>query len=200
MRRNVYFVSFWCLNWCISLFFVLPLSIYDYENIVKVLTTSANADMTFPNVVRDLLMFAPSWSDTHTQKTTTTVSMKGNNKRSLVEVCPVWVVRSFTFSLVPFAPVESALSLPARSTRLILLTCRTQTNHDVNKQTNKQTTSSCSRRLHSAGRHLLWRVFRVGIVPLLCEDDVEDGVRTTAGLIHVGGGDGPAKWQIWKKK
>lgn len=27
-----------------------------------------------------------------------------------------------TFSLVPLAPVESALSLPARSTRLILLT------------------------------------------------------------------------------
>lgn len=29
-----------------------------------------------------------------------------------------------TFSLVPFAPVESARSLPARSTKLILLTCR----------------------------------------------------------------------------
>lgn len=27
-----------------------------------------------------------------------------------------------TFSLVPFAPVESARSLPAKSTRLILLT------------------------------------------------------------------------------
>lgn len=31
---------------------------------------------------------------------------------------------ALTFSLVPFAPVESARSLPARSTRLILLTCR----------------------------------------------------------------------------
>lgn len=31
---------------------------------------------------------------------------------------------SLTFSLVPFAPVESARSLPARSTKLILLTCR----------------------------------------------------------------------------
>lgn len=30
---------------------------------------------------------------------------------------------SLTFSLVPLAPVESALSLPAKSTRLILLTC-----------------------------------------------------------------------------
>lgn len=28
-----------------------------------------------------------------------------------------------TFNLVPLAPVESALSLPAKSTRLILLTC-----------------------------------------------------------------------------
>ncbi|CAN7986448.1 unnamed protein product, partial [Ixodes hexagonus] len=42
--------------------------------------------MTFPRVVRDLLMLAPS------------------------------------LSRVPWAPVESALSLPARSTRLILLT------------------------------------------------------------------------------
>lgn len=31
---------------------------------------------------------------------------------------------ALTFSLVPLAPVESARSLPARSTRLILLTCR----------------------------------------------------------------------------
>ena len=42
--------------------------------------------MTLPNVVRDLLMLAPS------------------------------------LSRVPVAPVESARSLPARSTRLILLT------------------------------------------------------------------------------
>lgn len=31
---------------------------------------------------------------------------------------------ALTFSLVPLAPVESARSLPARSTKLILLTCR----------------------------------------------------------------------------
>ena len=42
--------------------------------------------MTFPSVVNDLLMLAPS------------------------------------FSLVPLAPVESARSDPARSTKLILLT------------------------------------------------------------------------------
>ena len=47
---------------------------------------SARAEMTFPRVVKDLLMLAPS------------------------------------LSRVPLAPVESARSLPARSTRLILLT------------------------------------------------------------------------------
>ena len=50
-------------------------------------TTSASAEMTFPSVVRDLLILAPS------------------------------------FNRVPLAPVESARSLPARSTKLILLTC-----------------------------------------------------------------------------
>lgn len=36
-----------------------------------------------------------------------------------------WDLRSaLTFSLVPLAPVESARSLPAKSTKLILLTCR----------------------------------------------------------------------------
>lgn len=55
-------------------------------------------------------------------------------------------------------------------------------------------------RLCSSGRHLLRRVVRVGVVPLLREDDVEDGVRTTAGLVHVGGGDGPAKWWIRRQK
>ena len=48
------------------------------------LTTSASAEITFPNVVNDLLMFAPS------------------------------------LSLVPLAPVLSARSLPAKSTKLIL--------------------------------------------------------------------------------
>ena len=49
-------------------------------------TCSARAEITFPSVVRDLLMLAPS------------------------------------FRRLPFAPVDSALSLPAKSTRLILLT------------------------------------------------------------------------------
>ena len=49
-------------------------------------TDSAKADITFPNVVKLLLIFAPS------------------------------------FNRVPFAPVDSARSDPARSTRDILLT------------------------------------------------------------------------------
>ena len=50
------------------------------------LTDSARADITFPKVVKLLLMFAPS------------------------------------FNRVPFAPVDSARSDPARSTNDILLT------------------------------------------------------------------------------
>lgn len=48
-----------------------------------ILTTSANAEITFPKVVKLLLMFAPS------------------------------------FKRVPLAPVESARSEPAKSTKLI---------------------------------------------------------------------------------
>ena len=58
-------------------------------------TDSARADITFPKVVKLLLMFAPS------------------------------------FSRVPLAPVDSALSEPARSTRDILLTCDLKSNKFV---------------------------------------------------------------------
>jgi hypothetical protein len=57
-----------------------------HKVICDLITTSASAEITFPRVVNDLLMLAPS------------------------------------LSRVPLAPVESALSLPARSTKLILLT------------------------------------------------------------------------------
>ena len=62
-----------------------------------ILTISASAEMTFPSVVSDLLIFAPS------------------------------------FSLVPVAPVESALSEPAKSTRLILLTCKVRQSEKQSK-------------------------------------------------------------------
>ena len=58
-------------------------------------TDSARADITFPKVVKLLLMFAPS------------------------------------FNRVPLAPVDSALSDPARSTRDILLTCDLKSNKYV---------------------------------------------------------------------
>lgn len=60
--------------------------VYKISKGSKTLTISAKAEMTLPNVVKDLLMLAPS------------------------------------FRRVPWAPVESARSLPAKSTKLILLT------------------------------------------------------------------------------
>lgn len=41
--------------------------------------------------------------------------------------------------------------------------------------------------------HLLRGVVGVGVVAFLCEDDVEDGVRATARLVHVGGSHSPAQ-------
>lgn len=150
--------------------------------------------MTFPNVVKDLLMFAPSWWREEKLRCSCNFRMVlkpsapgegGSPSAGWTESsCSYWVTSTFqlgrmdpdtralssfqtkpcqgfwqcsgqgtrqgkemsqlrmrgldtaslpaewelmqalTFSLVPFAPVESARSLPARSTRLILLTCR----------------------------------------------------------------------------
>ena len=66
--------------------------------------------MTFPSVVSDLLMLAPS------------------------------------LSLAPRAPVLSARSLPAKSTRLILLTC---VNTQTHTQTDRQTTSPARPHWHT---------------------------------------------------
>lgn len=91
------------------------------ETNIKTLTTSAKAEITFPNVVRDLLMFAPSCN--HRQKIYNSIVIKvipiNNSSMHPLGVCDDG---SITFSLVPLAPVESARSLPAKSTRLILLT------------------------------------------------------------------------------
>lgn len=48
---------------------------------------------------------------------------RARNQAGKGQVAPRDPRHALTFSLVPFAPVESARSLPARSTRLILLTC-----------------------------------------------------------------------------
>lgn len=81
------------------------------------LTTSAKAEITFPNVVRDLLMFAPSCKQRNYYLRAIKIIIV--NSLLMLGVCDGG---SLTFSLVPLAPVESARSLPAKSTRLILLT------------------------------------------------------------------------------
>lgn len=72
--------------------------------------------MTFPNVVRDLLMFAPSCNNKGK------IIIQSAIEGILVNSCDDDDDDILTFSLVPLAPVESARSLPAKSTRLILLT------------------------------------------------------------------------------
>lgn len=70
-----------------TIFFALKKYVFCWTNATfELLTTSANADITFPKVVKLLLILAPS------------------------------------FSRVPLAPVESARSDPAKSTKLILET------------------------------------------------------------------------------
>lgn len=84
----------------------------------KALTTSAKAEITFPNVVRDLLMFAPSCK----YRCLLLKSHQCNAGQRFAHA--VSDNGRLTFSRVPVAPVESARSLPAKSTRLILLTWR----------------------------------------------------------------------------
>ena len=104
--------------------------------------------MTFPSVVKLLLIFAPS------------------------------------FSLVPLAPVDSALSEPARSTRDTLLTFKLS----------KLLPSLEALNMTKAGltiMYLLCRESTVLIMNVLGEDDGEDGVGPAGGLVHVGGGHRP---------
>ena len=70
---------------------------------------SARAWITLPSVVRDLLMFAASWRPGEG------VCEQVNDQ----DPAPMHIR---TCSLRPSAPVSFALSLPAKSTRLILLT------------------------------------------------------------------------------
>ena len=102
-------------------------------------TCSARAEMTFPSVVRLLLMLAPS------------------------------------LSLVPLAPVDSALSDPAKSTRDTLLTWEGQKS--------------------SIQLHILYNFVRQNfyffrgqsrglVVGVLCEYDGEDRVGAGGRLVH----------------
>ena len=98
--------------------------------------TSAKAEITFPSVVRDLLIFAPSCDWAKEKENDIYIIDMPKNLSGFNYICfPYRKVNVrgfeyvkcrgehiFTFSLVPVAPVESALSLPAKSTKLILLT------------------------------------------------------------------------------
>ena len=122
------------------------------------LTISARADITFPRVVRDLLMFAPSLRRT------------------------------------PLAPVLSALSDPAKSTKLIFETCETIS------MCQRQSCARETRGLHYAmlrnvtqcyatAREILNNLFSLKlscrIKMFLSENNGEHSMGPTRGFIHV---------------
>lgn len=74
--------------------------------------------------------------------------MKGSKTEDKVFTWPL------TFSRVPFAPDESARSLPARSTRLILLTCRD--NHSQNGRKRPARPGQSGGRTFSVSRLVIW--------------------------------------------
>lgn len=61
---------------------------------------------------------------THIHKTTT-LTTSASAEITLPSVVRDLLILAPSFNLVPLAPVESARSLPAKSTKLILLTCAT---------------------------------------------------------------------------
>lgn len=63
-----------------------------------------------------------------------------------------------TFSLVPLAPVESALSLPARSTRLILLTYNRIRNNRMKRRTKREWNGGVYKLIHNT-RQCRWPKF-----------------------------------------
>lgn len=89
-----------------------------------------------------------------------------------------------SLSLSPAAPVLDTRSLPARSTRLILLTFSpefylAQITGQITQQTPRKT--YCENNLKADPR--------LEVIKRLCDDDAEDGVRAAALLVHVGGCD-----------
>lgn len=128
------------------------------------LTISARAEITFPRVVKDLLMLAPSWKRTRNVENEALLSLSNplplpsHHSQSLrlglqttahsPQHCPFPSLLSLlTFRRMPRAPEESARSLPARSTKLILLTWVRRKRQDVigvsgvgqiNQQNNQQ--------------------------------------------------------------
>lgn len=112
------------------------------------LTISARAEITFPRVVKDLLMLAPSWKRMRNVGNEALLSLSNplplpsHHSQSLglgletiahsPQQCPFPSLLSLlTFRRMPRAPEESARSLPARSTKLILLTWVRRKRQDV---------------------------------------------------------------------
>lgn len=92
-----------------------------------------------------------------------------------------------SFNRTPVAPVASARSLPAKSTRWILL------NVSLGISASNfawKTSQKCSRLI----THLLYPFFQTLIVTPtpsdLCEVDGKDGVRPTADVVHTSAGGG----------
>lgn len=105
----------------------------------------------------------------------------------IVSIC---VYGCQTFNLTPLAPDESARSLPAKSTRLTLLTCNTHTHtlHSSTKPTCTHTYYTCLTHtliIHVSHTHLLCLEAGQLISAMLSEDDGKDSVWATARLIHI---------------
>ena len=99
-----------------------------------------------------------------------------------------------SLSRVPLAPVESARSLPARSTRLTLLTWKhvhTSTPADIHTRTNHNEYPQCLMILWIQGIlctdicYLLRGDVSLCVLTFLWQQDRKDGVWPTAGLVHV---------------
>lgn len=109
-----------------------------------------------------------------------------------------------TFSLVPLAPVESARSLPAKSTRLILLTCRWMQMYFRGIKNNLYVNNSVSKTKYimnmlRASSDLFCRKVCFAVVFFLREDNCENGVGPAAGLVHVGGSHSSGGWNKVRK-
>lgn len=178
------------------------------------LTTSANAEITLPRVVRDLFIFAPSWENKNqyyiaiktVEPWISVVLRCAALFPTVITVhtdspCCSCPPQPRTFSRVPLAPVESARSLPARSTRLILLTWgRKHSNRSVSSwgiRARTELKCHCSEKQsegHLSVTHLLCGKVGFCVVFLLSKDNCKHGVRAAAGFIHVGGCHSPKIW------
>lgn len=135
-------------------------------------------------------MFAPSCI--HNNRT---ILMSRVNRVNIVQgllMSSACAKMALTFSLVPLAPVESARSLPAKSTRLILLTCRQMLIYFRGITNNLYINHSVINTKYimnmlRASSDLFCRKVCFAVVFFLREDDCENGVGPAAGLIHVGG-------------